>query len=106
MIIKETITKINKSSIKFDCKMDKRSPFPLYYNYKEYFRWHTSGVARRVIGERTHLLSESIQGDNNKFRYDLWLNIEQMLTLLVSCWVDNVRSAFPYMICILTFSHV
>ena len=25
------------------------------------------------------------------YRYDLWLNIEQMLTVLVSCWVDNVR---------------
>jgi len=26
--------------------------------------------------------------------YDLWLNIEQMLTLLVSCWVDNVRLVY------------
>jgi len=26
--------------------------------------------------------------------YDLWLNIEQMLTFLVSCWVDNVRLVY------------
>jgi len=26
--------------------------------------------------------------------YDLWLNVEQMLTLFVSCWVDNVRLVY------------
>jgi len=26
--------------------------------------------------------------------YDLWLNIEQMLTLMVECWADNVRLTY------------